>query len=758
MYIRPHFTPAFFTATPPPAADPAKPGKGLGFRDKFQDKFVKTFRGDYKAAQLDYGRQLDDIVGFFKKNAQHVTPPISKDSVEAVESQFAQLKINLFDRKRDFFKDDKALVFGAGKDMFKSFRASLHDDSIPLQKRLDAIGTMAPQVAVCSGGLLTVLREGMYSLRFSTGGIKDTAYKATINTMDAMINQHVIAHHSKHPGNQIHFVNVYFNYMAFSLGIPPRDDPYALRAGAQISVEQFEACKQKVMAKLTPENLSGILADDYLGRMKGALAGAGIDTGAALKGDALTHAFSVSNNLAEGELQREFGLVSQEKYLQPEGDHYDYRLASDPTALKHHFLENLRDNKLANFGDSLKLGGAPRGGDVMQLGSMYWVNKEGDCKPMRVADLLHLRPAFMEAQLNAQGIPAAQHSQVMHDVLRQMSSLCQEKQLSSLPNDWLGRFAIRLLNQVPRDQQALGTALKLSTQLNDVRTIGLLARQGVDLNQPDADGLNAAMHAAKNGNHLALGALIQNGAAFDMRDQGGHTAAMYAMRAGRADTLAMLRDAGADLSVVAKGGYNGVTLAAHAGKADALRLLIKAGIPFDGADGAGFTPLAAAASLGHAEVLGVLIAAGADVNRPDHSGTTPVMSVAKRGDAAMLRALIAAGADVSRADHTGTTPVMLAAARGDTGMLRDLIAAGANINAADARGNTALIQSVGLHRNESADLLLRAGARLDIKNRNGLTASQVARREPDAPGMAALQYIKKADGNRLQRMYRRAAG
>ncbi|MES2740433.1 MAG: ankyrin repeat domain-containing protein [Pseudomonadota bacterium] len=718
-YIHPSLTPTIFAvgkAPPASARETAQPAKSESVGGKQPDS-VKTVRLDHRAVELEFQQQIEDILVFFKENTKQMDPTARETSL----LNFEQLKTHLFDRNDDYFKgqykDDKPLIFGAGKEMFKTIRTLLRDEAIPMQKRVDAIKAMAPQLAVCPGGLMTVVKEAMYTLQFSNGGIEHAAYNALIKSLDALINEYTSGIFYNQPGNHIHVVDAHFNYIAKELGLPQREDPDAHKQG--ISKHQLEECYKKVEAALGPESLSAILADNYLDRMRGGLADAEVDIGAPLEGKALTHAFNVSKNLAEGELQREFGMVSQESYLQPVGDDYAYQVARETTKLQHHFLHELRDKKLVDFGDSLKLGDAAQGGDVVRVGRMYWVNKEGACNRLGVDDLLNLRPDLLVGQVLEQGISPDVHSHLLHDVLREMGSQCRKNQITSLPHPWLGSFAEHLLNMAPRNERALNTALTLSVQFNDVHTIGLLGQQGVNFNGWDAQGMSVAMHAAADGHDATLRALIDNGADCNQRDNKGNTAAMYATEAGHTGALAMLRDAGADVNAISYYRSSPILLATLAGKHDALRLLIDA---------------------------------GAIIDTVNLDNETALHLCAKKGDAQALQLLLKAGANCNLATLDRVTPLMLASDRNDLEMMDTLIKAGANVNAKDREGDTALIRAAGRQNNEAAEKLLANGARTDIKNRIGLTAIKVSKTS-EGGLLPALQGIKRFHvPHRLQRL------
>lgn len=204
---------------------------------------------------------------------------------------------------------------------------------------------------------------------------------------------------------------------------------------------------------------------------------------------------------------------------------------------------------------------------------------------------------------------------------------------------------------------------------------------------------------------------------------------------------------------------------------------------------AGHTALQAAARRSHREITKLLIERGANVNHQDPiTGATPLYEAALRGDLAIMKLLIEKGADINgprapvhrvlerRAKEQqhhrpgyrtiiSSIPLQMAAMNGQTEAVKLFLAHGADVNSADSTGHTALhiaidrghvgvaevliahgcnldplgeVYGTPMHNFASsyatlgsidvANLLISEGADIDRKNRDGLTALELAAR------------------------------
>jgi ankyrin repeat protein len=112
--------------------------------------------------------------------------------------------------------------------------------------------------------------------------------------------------------------------------------------------------------------------------------------------------------------------------------------------------------------------------------------------------------------------------------------------------------------------------------------------------------------------------------------------------------------------------------------------------------------------------------------------------------------LLAAGADASirgprgtTALHQATSPTGIMDASYARKVITDLLRAALDINAQDEAGFTALMNASVRDRADIVDLLLGGGARLDLRNCEGETALDIARREKSVHVVALLNGITR---------------
>ena len=153
----------------------------------------------------------------------------------------------------------------------------------------------------------------------------------------------------------------------------------------------------------------------------------------------------------------------------------------------------------------------------------------------------------------------------------------------------------------------------------------------------------------------------------------------------------------------------------------------------------GEPPLVLAVREGAMQVFDALLRhPGTNVDAPALNGNTALMMAAYKHNKPAAEALIAKGAAVNR---PGWTPLHYAAASGDNDIARLLLARGARIDAQSppASGKfTPLMMAAREGHEDTAVFLLGQGADPGLKNGEGLTAAEIARRADHASIAAKL--------------------
>jgi FOG: Ankyrin repeat len=319
------------------------------------------------------------------------------------------------------------------------------------------------------------------------------------------------------------------------------------------------------------------------------------------------------------------------------------------------------------------------------------------------------------------------------------------------------------------------TALMWAAAQSQPEMVRLLIQHGADV--------NARSHIRKWKRRVTAEPRPQN------RPLGGLTPLLFAAREGCVECARALVEGGADMNMVDPDGISPLLMATLNARWDVAAYLIRAGADVNKWDWWGRAPLYAAVDYNTVprggrpdrpsmdrttalEVIEMLLEAGANPNMqlklfpPYRSlgedrggdsmltiGTTPLIRAAKAGDVAAVRLLLEHGADPNLPNSLRITPLMAAAGVGSTTIdtraryrneeqcietAKLLLAAGADINAARDNGWTALHGAALWGWNAFVQFLADNGANLFAKDRDGLTAIDVALGKAGGPGRFGL--------------------
>ena len=233
---------------------------------------------------------------------------------------------------------------------------------------------------------------------------------------------------------------------------------------------------------------------------------------------------------------------------------------------------------------------------------------------------------------------------------------------------------------------------------------------------------------------------------------GGTTALMAA--APDAEKMKLLLDRGANVNARAQTRFSALMVAAqYQDSTAAINLLLDRGAtvaaPAEGAPVFNANPFFLASYAGNAAVLKRLKDAGAKIDDPmtliGTSRTTPLLGAYKFGDPEVARTLFELGTPLEFADGNGITMLGRAALNNEVAMARALIERGANVNVVDKQGMTPLLWAASMDFGDPAmiELLLKSGAKADAKNKDGLTALELARKYGHAEVIPALSRAPK---------------
>ena len=207
-----------------------------------------------------------------------------------------------------------------------------------------------------------------------------------------------------------------------------------------------------------------------------------------------------------------------------------------------------------------------------------------------------------------------------------------------------------------------------------------LLDSGFDPNSATKGGTTALMMAVPDVPKMKL--LIERGANVNARAASKYSALMIAsVYRESADAVRLLLANHADIT----GTPSPLLLAAGVGDSDVLSLLHKSGATID-------RSLSAAVRNGKSSSVPILLDEGSKVDEPDANDITPLGRAVLANEVEIARQLLKHGAEVNRVGRDGMTPLLYAASidYGDSEMINLLLSSGAQLSARNKEGLSAL--------------------------------------------------------------------
>ncbi|MFM9983514.1 MAG: ankyrin repeat domain-containing protein [Burkholderiales bacterium] len=166
-------------------------------------------------------------------------------------------------------------------------------------------------------------------------------------------------------------------------------------------------------------------------------------------------------------------------------------------------------------------------------------------------------------------------------------------------------------------------------------------------------------------------------------------------------------------------------------------ILLQGKPDLDARNPSGETVLHCAVEKGMKELVRAMVKAGASLRARSGSGETVLHLAAMHVDPELVRFLLEAGADPKARNDDGESPLQWAALSGNVGAGRLLLERGADPNLADLKGNRPLHAAADSGNMDMVRLILSRTTDTKAKNREGLTAEDVAN-ERSRPEIAQL--------------------
>lgn len=198
----------------------------------------------------------------------------------------------------------------------------------------------------------------------------------------------------------------------------------------------------------------------------------------------------------------------------------------------------------------------------------------------------------------------------------------------------------------------------------------------------------------------------------------------------RVDLLASLRDEH-DLTellkVTASNGKSALMVASKKGDLPLAKSLVEGGASIHDLTITQGTAFMFAILGDQQHVVEWLYESGADINVVGSNGWTALTIAAAKGNAGLLQWLLDRGADAQIRDVYRYTPLLRAVDNGYLNTARILLSLpDTDVNAQDEYDNTALHHAVSAKNTEMVKLLLAYNANPDVKNRQNLSARELA--------------------------------
>ena len=244
------------------------------------------------------------------------------------------------------------------------------------------------------------------------------------------------------------------------------------------------------------------------------------------------------------------------------------------------------------------------------------------------------------------------------------------------------------------------------------------------------------IRVALTGSAADLKKLLDGGMKPDAKTTEGTTALMLAAR--NLEKVKLLLDRGADVNARASTGVTPLMVAArYRGNSEVVRLLLKKGARPNADKGIDVrndaSALFFAVMAGDIQSVAALLDAGARLeDRMKVLGTivtSPLAFAIFDDDAALVEYLIGRGADPNELDNDKISILGSATIGNHAATVQVLLARGAKVNHVDNFGMTPLLYAASINFGETTVLekLIAAGADLKAKNKNGLTAFDLAK-------------------------------
>ena len=296
------------------------------------------------------------------------------------------------------------------------------------------------------------------------------------------------------------------------------------------------------------------------------------------------------------------------------------------------------------------------------------------------------------------------------------------------PSDGNRKIEKIIVSKTPMEMAEEATQ---ALQRNDVQTFFDIIDKAKDYNLVNSKGDSMLLVAVSLGNYDAVLRLLSLGA--DVNKQNSYTRDTPILRSlytNHDDITRLLVASDANLNLENNYRHSPIFVAVERQKGEFVDLFITSGAQ------AGIDSDNLFRWVTKRNLIGILamLKGGVDPNVKNEQGNTPLIIAASLGDVESVRNLLAYRADPNAANKDGNTALIYAARYNHPQIIYELmrpysLVAPVDVNIQNKQGETALYWAASRGYEEAVKRLLAANTNRDLKDKNGLTARDIAQKK-----------------------------
>jgi ankyrin repeat protein len=260
------------------------------------------------------------------------------------------------------------------------------------------------------------------------------------------------------------------------------------------------------------------------------------------------------------------------------------------------------------------------------------------------------------------------------------------------------------------------TALHCAISNSHLHTAHILMRHGANLDMQNKNGRTALHYACLRGDLEAVQSLVDHGASVDLHGKDSATPLGEAASMDHTEVVQLLVNHGADIHCTDKDGWTALHWACSGGNLTVTLALLEHGANVNSQAMDSWTPLHLALSVKNTAVVQAILDHQPDIDIQDCNGLTAVMIAAEWGSSLIMKQLIVEhNANLNLQNNLGDTAVIIATLTNGAAVLRCLVEAGADVNIQNEEDLTALMIAAKNGRTDIADILLSGNCDVDIQ-------------------------------------------